>query len=422
MAVHRASAQVDERELRHTREREILAEAARTILSHRTLGPLTDAMCRLVTTLVAANSACVITWNGNRYLRAGSHGPEVDQLLAISGFDVRQQYVEASGRTADDERRVQRLEDGPGFVVIPLARTAGNEEATLIDAFLLVGGYGSAHFERTELRVLQEFGALLAVALRNIELYDAMVRANRALKESSEFKSDLLAMLAHDFKGPLTVIGGYCELLLGSAREHREEIEMIHSQTQRLVRLSDDALVLAQTQAEGFSLARMVVDFGTFVVECIEATTPNEPRIVLDVPPATALVELDPQRFRHVVDNLVWNALKYSKDEINVSVRVEGGSAIMDVSDRGIGVPADELSTLFTRFGRASNARRKGIAGSGIGLYVARKIVTVHRGTLTARSIEDEGSTFTVTLPLHTSDEGEAVPPSRGAQVHMENR
>ncbi len=250
--------------------------------------------------------------------------------------------------------------------------------------------------------MLQELGALLALALRNIELYEATSRANDALQESSEFKDDLLAMLAHDFKGPLTVILGYCELLGESDREHQEEIETIHAQTQRLVRLSDDALVLAQTQSEGFSLARTVLDLGSFVAECADASAPNNPRLVVDVPPEPIPVELDPQRFRHVIDNLISNALKYSSDEARVSVRSEGSRAIIEVTDRGIGIPVDELGSIFTRFGRASNARRKGVAGSGIGLYVARKIVEVHRGALTVRSRENEGSTFIVSLPLST--------------------
>jgi hypothetical protein len=72
---------------------------------------------------------------------------------------------------------------------------------------------------------------------------------------------------------------------------------------------------------------------------------------------------------------------------------------VISVHDRGIGIPNEELTSLFTRFGRASNARNKGISGSGIGLYVARKIVEVHQGSIVVESRENEGSTFRVTLP-----------------------
>ncbi len=246
---------------------------------------------------------------------------------------------------------------------------------------------------------MQELGALLALALRNLELYEAMSLANRALQESSEFKDDLLAMLAHDFKGPLTVILGYCELLMETTTESREEIETVYSQTNRLVRLSDDALVLAQTQAEGFSLARTTVDLGSFVAECVEATAPNNPRLSVEIAPEQIVVDLDPHRFRHVIDNLVSNALKYSTDAVHVRVRPVEDRVTIEVVDRGIGIPKAELANLFTRFGRASNARDKGIAGSGIGLYVARKIIEVHGGSIAVESRENEGSTFVVTLP-----------------------
>ncbi len=273
-----SNARAYERELRRAQERETLAEAARTILSHTVLGSLADVMCRLGVNLVHAANACVLRWDATEYRMVGVYGDSVDRLINESGFDLEQR-VERLTSIASEERRVQRLIDGPGYVVIPLSRTSADQGSESIDAFLLVGKFEGERFTREELRLLQELGALLALALRNIELYEATSRANDALQESSEFKDDLLAMLAHDFKGPLTVILGYCELLGESDREHHEEIETIHAQTQRLVRLSDDALVLAQTQSEGFSLARSVLDLGSFVAECVDATAPNNPRV-----------------------------------------------------------------------------------------------------------------------------------------------
>ena len=393
-----ANAHAYERELRRAQERETFAEAARTILSHTAITTLADVMCRLAATLVHADRACVLRWSGDGYSLVGRFGEGIEESIAQSGFDLEHR-AERLSSLVGDERRVQRLIDGPGYVVTPLSQTsAGTGES--IDAFLLVGRANEARFGRDDLRIMQELGALLALALRNLELYEGMSRANRALQESSEFKDDLLAMLAHDFKGPLTVILGYCELLLETTSQSREEIELVYSQTRRLVRLSDDALVLAQTQSEGFSLARTTVDLPAFVAECVDATAPNNSRLSVDIPEHPVLVDLDPHRFRHVIDNLVSNALKYSTDSVRVVVRSDGETATVEVRDRGIGIPEEELPTLFTRFGRASNARNKGIAGSGIGLYVARKIVEVHRGALSVESRENQGSTFIVTLPL----------------------
>jgi signal transduction histidine kinase len=241
----------------------------------------------------------------------------------------------------------------------------------------------------------------LELALSGALGFERIQQLARALSESNEFKDDLLAMLAHDFKGPLTVILGYCELLLENAPQQlHEELGTIYSQTKRLVRLAEDAVALAQTQAGGFSLDRAPLDLREVVAESVKAHNRGEDRIKLSVPGDPVIVSLDPARFNHVLDNLLMNGLKYSQDDILVRVTRGDSNATIVISDRGIGIPASELGTIFSRFGRASNARRKGISGSGVGLYVSRKIVETHGGSIAVQSSEGQGSTFTVTLPL----------------------
>ncbi|MHB1549923.1 MAG: sensor histidine kinase [Vulcanimicrobiaceae bacterium] len=231
--------------------------------------------------------------------------------------------------------------------------------------------------------------------------FERIQQLARALRESSEFKDDLLAMLAHDYKGPLTVVLGYCDLLLETLpAEFHGEIETIYAQTQRLVRLSEDALALAQTQAGGFSLDRAAVDLTEFVEEHIAALNRGSARIRVESGEVPISIWLDPQRFAHVLENLLQNALKYSTGEVLVRLARDGDRATIEVTDRGIGIPEAEIATVFARFGRATNARRKGIGGSGVGLYVARKIVEVHGGTISVVSKENEGSTFTISLPV----------------------
>ncbi|HEV3155316.1 MAG TPA: GAF domain-containing sensor histidine kinase [Candidatus Baltobacteraceae bacterium] len=241
----------------------------------------------------------------------------------------------------------------------------------------------------------------LELALTGALGFERIQQLARALSESNEFKDDLLAMLAHDFKGPLTVILGYVELLLENAPgELRDELETIYAQTKRLVRLSEDAVALAQTQAGGFTLERSPMDLREIVAESVKAHNRGEDRIHLTSTANPIPVLLDAARFNHVLDNLLMNALKYSNDGIDVRLNAVEGNATLAITDRGIGIPAPELGTVFARFGRASNARRKGISGSGVGLYVSRKIVEGHGGSVAVQSREGEGSTFTVTLPL----------------------
>jgi signal transduction histidine kinase len=240
----------------------------------------------------------------------------------------------------------------------------------------------------------------LELALAGAVGFERIQHLARALSESNAFKDDLLAMLAHDFKGPLTVILGYCELLLENGCDVREEIETIYDQTKRLVHLSEDAVVLAHTQAGGFSLDRTLLDLREIVAASVKVHNRGNERIRFISPETRIPVLLDAPRFNHVLDNLLMNALKYSDDRIEVRLASAQDSATIAVSDRGIGVPAAELGSIFARFGRASNARRKGISGSGVGLYVSRKIAEAHGGSIAVQSEEGEGSTFTVTLPL----------------------
>lgn len=269
----------------------------------------------------------------------------------------------------------------------------------------VAGEPGAYDFSDSERRLyFHMLASHLELALSGALGFERIQQLARALSESNEFKDDLLAMLAHDFKGPLTVISGYCELLLENAPPQlHEELETIYAQTKRLVRLSEDAVALAQTQAGGFSLDRARVDLREIVAESVKAHNRGNARIRTSAPQDPIYVSLDTARFNHVLDNLLMNALKYSQDEVLVALTRGEHNATIAISDRGIGIPQSELGAVFARFGRASNARRKGISGSGVGLYVSRKIVETHGGSIAVQSAEGEGSTFTVTLPLATS-------------------
>jgi anti-sigma regulatory factor (Ser/Thr protein kinase)/CheY-like chemotaxis protein len=139
------------------------------------------------------------------------------------------------------------------------------------------------------------------------------------------------------------------------------------------------------------------------------AATFHEQRAVRISTTGGSCVRADARRLRQVLHNLIENAVKYSPEDARVDVNIHGTGDRLQISvtDRGIGIPKDELGQVFGRFSRASNARQLGIAGTGFGLYLARQIVDLHGGTLTVSSTEGQGSTFTVDLPVapHTAPE-----------------
>ena len=374
---------------RYAAEGAALTEAAHTILGFTELEPLAEALCRFALRLVHAECVCVF---GRR------DGGERLTLIGCASRDEPGPLPESL--PADGDEAIAALKetfgDGPLSATPISFPLAGGLDH---DGLMVVTRRRGA-FEKVETRVIDALVTLAALAIRNVELYEQSTRANRALAESSAFKDDLMAMFAHDFKGPLTVISGFAELLLesGNAEVHGSA-RTIMAQVARLAKLADDALALAATQSAGFSLRRAREDLVEFVRDAVRNLAEAD-RVAVEAAEVPVIVPFDRARLRHVIDNVVGNALKYSKGEVRVNVRRAGREALIEVTDRGIGIPEAELEGVFARFGRGSNTSRRGIAGSGVGLYIARKIVEVHGGRLDVTSCEDEGSTFTLALPL----------------------
>jgi signal transduction histidine kinase len=372
---------------RYAAEGAALTEAARTILGFTQLEPLASALCRLCMRLVLAERVGVYARRGDALAKIAFETQRPERCAPVT-LPLDEQAARAELEAAFDGAPLATAR-----LIFPVHEDA--EHRGLLFCSRRVP------FDKSELRLIETFVTLAALALRNVDLYEASTRANQALGESNAFKDDLMAMLAHDFKGPLTVISGYSELLLDSEDPGvRGNAATIVEQTRRLAKLSDDALALAATQSAGFSLQRGVEDLAAFVRSAVEPLD-RDGRIRVAAPEEPVLVSFDRHRLRHVIDNVAGNALKYATGPVEVRVQPGPGAdeVTVAVSDRGIGVPAEDLERIFSRFGRAANARSRGIGGSGVGLYIAKKIVDVHGGRIEVESVENEGSTFRIVLP-----------------------
>jgi signal transduction histidine kinase len=372
---------------RYAAEGAALTDAARTILEFTELEPLAESLCRLALRLALADRACIYADRGNELERIafatanGEGGPP--HLVPVADADPSQALATAFGSEP---------------LIVTRLRLPGGAKGVEQNGLLVVSR--SRPFERAELRMIETLKSLAALALRNVDLYEQSTSANRALAESNAFKDDLMAMFAHDFKGPLTVISGFSELLFDfDDPEVRRSAETIVEQTRRLARLSDDALALAATQSAGFSLRRAPEEVAEFVRGAVEPLD-RDGRVVIDAPEEPIVLAFDRVRLRHAVDNVIGNALKYSTERVDIRIGATGDEVRIDVTDRGIGIPAGDLETIFARYGRGANVRTRGISGSGVGLYIAKKIVEVHGGRLDVSSTENEGSTFSIVLPF----------------------
>jgi signal transduction histidine kinase len=232
----------------------------------------------------------------------------------------------------------------------------------------------------------------------------ALAAAEQAIASRDRF----ISIASHELKTPLTSIKGTAQLLLRSHNSGRldtdrlgRQLGTIDTQTERLQDLIDDLLDISRIQSGRMELRPEPTDLSGIVSDLI-STFPDErrQRVSLDAPEPVH-GSWDPMRLEQVAQNLLDNALKYSAPEttVEVSVRTDGTDALLTVTDHGIGIPTDELPTLFEPFSRAANAGQRDETGLGLGLYITRQIIEHHGGTISVESVEGEGSTFTVRLP-----------------------
>ena len=266
-------------------------------------------------------------------------------------------------------------------------------------------------------RLGQESGRL---AISNKSLAGSnrsLADSNDELRDLDRLKDEFVALVSHELRTPLTSIIGYVRLLVrGRAgpvpQEQQELLGVVERNALRLLRLIGDLLLAAKADAGKLKLEPEDLDLDVLVGECVESAQPAAQNrgITLDLQARGEVpVHGDRARIVQLLDNLISNAIKFSRDDGRVIVRVaaKGSAATIEVADSGIGIPADEQGRLFERFFRASSATGLEIQGSGLGLSVVKTIVELHGGTVEFSS-DEHGTTFVVTLPLAVRQEAAA--------------
>src|SRR6185503_1537847 len=221
-------------------------------------------------------------------------------------------------------------------------------------------------------------------------------------------QTDLLRTIVHELRTPLTVIRGQMQLArrrVGRDPEReRQALDLALAQVDRMGQLIGDLMDQASLSSNSLSLTVVPLDLVPAVAEAvaIHDYAPT-PRITFAHPLGSMPVLGDPLRIAQILDNLIANALKYSADDAPVAVSVKPEAAAFEVRvvDRGLGVPADEADKIFMPFYRTSLTRH--IRGTGLGLYIGRRLAERHNGSLRLESTSSAGSTFVLTLPTSPS-------------------
>ena len=238
-----------------------------------------------------------------------------------------------------------------------------------------------------------------------------------AERASERAKNAFVATVSHELRTPLTSIIGFLEVLddkeAALDEQGRSFLDAVRRNARKLAGLVADLLLVSQIESDRLTLSLGAVDLARLVQEHVGDLRQLAHNAAVELrveTPATLLVHGDRERLGQLLDNLASNALKFTPPggNVRVTLNVRAGSAVMEVSDTGVGIPQDERTRVFERFFRASTAGDNAIPGTGLGLSIARSIAEAHGGKLDIVERQGPGTTFRVVLPLPREGAGAA--------------
>jgi len=262
-------------------------------------------------------------------------------------------------------------------------------------------------FTHEEVELVTLLGRLIATSVQNIRAYEAERMNVEELRRLSELRSDFVSMVSHELRSPMAAVIGSARTLQQRGRDLEPEqrdafLAVIADETSRLALLVEDVLHTSRIEAGTFSYRFAPVDLARLVRESIAAAELSQQAVRLraELPPSLPEVRGDPVRLRQLLDNLIGNAVKFSRhgEDVHVSAAGSNGAVTVTVRDEGPGIAPEHLELIFEKFGRAAAGHAK--PGTGLGLFIARSIAEAHGGELDVESTLGRGSAFTVRLPV----------------------
>lgn len=298
-----------------------------------------------------------------------------------------------------------------------------------IMGYVLLGDHRSGSYTKRDLNVLTTISNELVIAIQNalslhevkelnatlqqrIDVATKELRASNAqLKHLDETKDEFMSMASHQLRTPLTSIKGYLSMVLDgdagqiSPQQHKLLSEAFGS-SERMVRLIADFLNVSRLQTGKFMIDKTHIELGHIVRQEVEnlrlMAAGRKLTLDLRLPDHELPLYGDESKLRTIIMNFIDNAIFYSKPDSTITVSITEHRRFVEftVKDTGIGVPKEEQARLFHKFYRASNARKQRPDGTGVGLFLAHKVIAGHYGTMVFHSVEGRGSTFGFRLPI----------------------
>ena len=308
-------------------------------------------------------------------------------------------------------------------IVIPLLHQ--NQETGI----LFLGEHKSLGYSSRDIEMLESIAGELAVSIRNSlsmeeinELNKSLQRrideatkelrfSNRQLQRLDEAKNEFISMASHQLRTPLTSIKGYLDMMLEGdlgkiSPTQRAVLREAFSSSERMVRLINDFLNVSRLQTGKFTIDKQSVDIAQILHDEVSllkvVADQRSVEMVLKVDKKIPSLAVDSEKIRQVMLNMIDNAIYYSNPHKKVVITLKSSGKMIEfsVKDSGIGVPKSEQANLFGKFFRGTNAKKRRPDGTGVGLFLAKKVILSHDGEMIFESEEGKGSTFGFRLPV----------------------
>jgi signal transduction histidine kinase len=321
-----------------------------------------------------------------------------------------------------------------------LSVSVGLHSSNELVGFLLLGEKRSGDvYNDSDFKTLRILAQELAIAIHNARSYTQIQDFNKTLQQRIEeateqlrsandnlqkmdgVKNEFLSMATHQLNTPLSVVDGYLTMMNDNTHgkltdAQRDFAQKALHRVRLMKRLVTDFLNVSRLETGKFSIEAAPVDLNKIVSEEVNELGPtaNEKDVLLqymapkhDVP----IVEIDEQKTRQAIMNLIDNAIHYTpKGEVKVYLDADDKNITFKVVDNGIGVPENQKSKMFQKFSRGDNAKKERPSGSGVGLYLVKKVIEDQNGSIIFQSEEGKGSTFGFHLPIKTAASEQAEP------------
>ncbi|WP_269516180.1 ATP-binding protein [Brevundimonas subvibrioides] len=265
-----------------------------------------------------------------------------------------------------------------------------------------------------------------SMTTRAMQAANDEARAERRKAEvASAAKSDFLAVISHEIRTPMNAVISAANLLRRTRldREQREHVSMLLDAGDVLVGLLNDVLDFSKIEAGRMQLEAADIDLREKIGSLIRLWEPrasaNSVRLKVSISDAAPIrIRTDPLRLQQILFNLLSNAVKFTGNgtiTLSVDWQAGPGRLVVSVTDTGCGIPADRLANIFNSFEQVDAGTTRKYGGTGLGLAISRRLAEIMGGQLTAESVENEGSTFTLILPVEVAEAARSTPKRRAA-------